>query len=344
MPMTRRILACLFCLAGIMLIAGCGGGSGAAIVRIGHGLPEDHPVHLALLDVRNYLAENGATDIDVRIYPNNQLGSSVDQVQLISSGEIEAGVVSAAALARTVPEMNVLNLPFLFRDTEHQREALHGLFGEKLLASLAKERMFGIGFFTAGTRNLMMKKAVRTPEDLAGLNVRVMESNMLVETIRAMGGSPVSMDMGEVYSALQQGVIDGWENNPPTAHFYRMAETGANHFTWTRHLIIPDVIVATERLRERLTEEQFALLEEAFAYAITKQWKDWETFTRESVASLEEQGMRFYEIDDDAFRARVEPVYEQAFARYGSEFRALVEEARKAVPAPVASMIADPVE
>jgi tripartite ATP-independent transporter DctP family solute receptor len=326
-------MTCKFCFVfslflSLLLLAGCGGGGGKKVIRVGHGLPEDHPIHQALLEVQAHLRENGVETLEVRIFPNNQLGSSVDHVQMISAGQIDAGVISAAGMARMVPELNVLNLPFLFRDTDHMREVVRSEKGKELLAYLEPRNMFGYGFFTAGSRNIMAKRPVLRPEDLSGLNIRVMESNMLVSTIRAMGGSPVSMDMAEVYGALQQGVIDGWENNPPTAYFFRMNETGANHFSWTNHLIIPDVVVASAALRQRLTEDEFGALEAAFLHAIEKQWENWEVFTAESIRQLQEAGMVFHEVNEEAFRARVEGIYTSSYERYGADFRRLTEAIR----------------
>lgn len=329
----------------LVFCAGCGPRTEGVVIRLGHGLPEDHPVHIALMDAAKMLADHpenvGPERIVLRLFPNNQLGSSTDHVQMIASGQIDMGVISAAPLARVVPEMNALSLPFLFKDAEHQLAALQGPPGEWLMDSLSRHRMVGIGYLSSGSRNLMTKSPVRTPADLAGLNIRVMESNMLVNTIRAMGGSPVSMDMAEVYGALQQGVIDGWENNPPTAYFFAMHETGARHFSWTRHLMIPDVIVASASLGQRLTPEQYERLVGAFTIAKGKQWDDWQIFSDESVARLKNLGMEFHEVDETAFRARVAQVYEDAYSRHGEEFKRQVEAIMAMGLRPEAPQLAD---
>jgi len=309
----------------VVMISGCVSDDQSNIIRIGHPLPEDHPLHQALLTVKELMAQKGMDELDIRIYPNGQLGSAADHVYMIKSGYIQAGVFSAATLSGSIPMMNVFSMPFLFRDTEHMREALEGEPGQEMLRYLNDHNMFGFGYFTAGSRNIITKEPILKPEDLAGKNIRVMESNILVQIIQAMGGSAVVMSTGDIYSALQQGVLDGWENNPPTTWFFRMHETGAIHFSWTRHLIIPDVILASTTLRDQLTDEQFSTLEEAFRFAVDQQWKDWDAFTRTSVENLKNEGMQFHDVDEQAFRDAARIVYEQAFDRYGEEFRSMVE-------------------
>lgn len=309
----------------ILFIQGCSNGDGREVIRIGHPVPEDHPLHKALMEIEPYLAEQQVDDIEVRIYPNGQLGSAADHIQMISSGQIQAGVFSASPVSSVIPMMNAFSLPFLFRDTDHKRRVLEGELGKEVLGYLDEQNMFGFGYFTAGSRNIMSKNPVLKPDDLSGMNIRVMESNILVQIIRAMGGSAVVMGASDVYSALQQGVLDGWENNPPTAYFFRMYETGTNHFSWTRHLIIPDVILASNSLKEQLSEEQFLVVEEAFNHAIETQWREWETFTEESITKLKDAGMEFHKVDEGAFQERVEGIYDRAFERYGEEFQSLVE-------------------
>lgn len=328
-PLLTIAFACLAA-ANTVFFAGCGGAGDIQTISIAHGLPEDHPVHQALLEAREYLVENDVTDLQLRIFPNNQLGSSVELAQMISQGNVDVGVISAASVARVAPEFNLLSLPFLFRDDQHQQQVLNGPIGEEVLEFLREREMFGLGYFSAGSRNIMTKgKAVKAPEDLAGMKIRVLESAVLVETISAMGGSPVAMDMGEVYSALQQGLLDGWENNPPTAYFYRIHETGTDQFSWTHHLMVPDVVVASGRLETRLTEEQMEHLKAAFARAVEKQWESWSEFTDESVAALEAEGVRFHELDTAPFQARVTSIYDRAFDRHGEDFRRLVEAIRE---------------
>lgn len=324
-------LAVVFAAFGSLLFHGCAGGSDSAqVVSVAHGLPEDHPVHQALLEAQKFLDDQAAADVRLRIFPNNQLGSSVELAQMISQGNIDVGVISAASVARIVPELNLLSMPFLFRGLDHQREVLRGEVGEEVLGFLRNRNMFGLGYFTAGSRNIMTKgKAVRTPEDMAGLKIRVMESSVLVDTINAMGGSPVAMDMGEVYSALQQGLLDGWENNPPTAYFFRIHETGANQFSWTHHLMVPDVVVASAALEDRLSETQLENLIAAFDRAVEKQWEEWDAFTEKSVAEMKEAGVEFHELDTSVFQSRVDGIYERAFERYGENFRRLADEIRQ---------------
>jgi tripartite ATP-independent transporter DctP family solute receptor len=315
----------LICTGVLLMTSGCQSEDHYNIIRIGHPLPENHPLHQALLTVKEHMDLKGMDDLDIRIYPNGQLGSAADHVYMIKSGYIQAGVFSAATLSGSIPMMNVFSMPFLFRDTEHMRATLDGEPGQEMLRYLNDHNMFGFGYFTAGSRNIISKEPILKPGDMAGKKIRVMESNILVQIIQAMGGSAVVMSTGDIYSALQQGVLDGWENNPPTAWFFRMHETGAVHFSWTRHLIIPDVILASTTLRDRLTDEQFSILEDAFRIAIDQQWKDWDTFTRNSIENLENEGMQFHNVDEQAFQDAVKVVYEHAFDRYGEEFRSMVE-------------------
>ena len=150
----------------------------------------------------------------------------------------------------------------------------------------------------------------------------------MVDTLGAMGASAQPMGQGEVYSALQTGVLDGWENNPPTALTFKMYETGCTHFAWTRHLAVPDLVVAGKAFWEGLAPGARAAIAPAVAATVGKQRELWREGEEQAVEALKTAGMTFSEVDREAFAARVEPLYEEYYRKYGEAFEGLCREIR----------------
>lgn len=208
--------------------------------------------------------------------------------------------------------LQVVSLPFIWRDLDHQHAVLDGPVGERLMKALETSGYTGLAFFDAGFRSITTRVGpVRKPEDLKGLKIRVMESKPLVDTITAFGAVAVPMGQSDVYVALQQKVIDGWENNEPTVLSFNMQEV-APYFSYTRHTSIPDIMVMSKRLFDSLPPAYQKAVLEAARETVPYQRQIWADYIGDAVAQLEAKGMKFNEVDDiKAFQNKVLHIYKE---------------------------------
>jgi tripartite ATP-independent transporter DctP family solute receptor len=204
-------------------------------------LPESHPVHKALVFFADKMAERTNGDVKITLFPAGQLGQEKDYIEGVKIGSIELTKVSAGPMGQYAPTLQVVSLPFIWRDLDHQHKVLQGPIGERLMKDMEKEGFKGLAFLDAGFRSVTTAKGpIYTPADLKGLKIRVMQSKPLIDTINALGATAVPMGQSEVYTALQTRVIDGWENNEPTVLSFNMQEV-AKYYSYTRHTSIPEI-------------------------------------------------------------------------------------------------------
>lgn len=309
--------------------AGTGNGGGKRTIKIGTVLPDDHPTVEAMKIFGERLTELSNENFTVQLYPNSQLGGATEMVEALLMGNLEMAVVSAVSLSEHTPLYDALSMPFIFRDPEHQAMVLDGEIGEKLKESAKPANLHVLGFLDAGSRNISTKQGpIVKPADLRGMTIRVMDSKLMIDSINAMGASAVAMNQGDVYTSLQQGVLDGWENNPPTVVSFRMYETGCIYFAWTRHFSIPDVLLSSTSFYEGLSEEEKKWVDEAAADMVTKQRELWKEYEEKALEIMVENGMKINEVDFDAFKATADPIYEEYYRKHGEEFKALSEAIR----------------
>lgn len=302
----------------------------STILKVSAPLPAEHPSTKVLDFFKSEIETRSGGRITVRIFPNSQIGNVNDTIELARGGNIEILMASGIQFAPFRPIFNALGLPFLFRDREHMLAALEGPAGGRLRDELAGMQLEMLAVFDAGDRNFMTKRGpVVRPEDLAGMKIRVMPSQMMVDAVNALGASAVAMNQGEVYTALQTGVLDGWENNPPTAWNFKMHETGCIHYAETGHLMIPDFLVISTRAMRRLPEDLQAMVREVARETGKLQLRLWDEDVARSSAALRDAGMTFNTVNREAFFERVEKIYERAQAKFGEGFSRLVREIRE---------------
>jgi TRAP-type transport system periplasmic protein len=300
--------------------------SGPKTIKIGTVLPESHPTAASLQVFKKRVEELSGGQLRADVFFNSQLGSADEVLELCRMGDVEMAQVSAANLAVYVRSSNVLAMPFIWRDSEHQARALDGAVGGIIRDHARPLGIEILGYCDAGTRNISTKTGpIRRPEDLRGLKIRVMNAPLMVATIDALGASAMALNQGEVYTALQMGVIDGWENNPMTIATFRMYETGCKYFAWTRHFSIPDVLVAGGPFLRELTEQQRQWVFQAARDTILAQRRMWKQSEQKALDQMVAGGMKLNEVDIEPFRARVTPIYEEYERRYGQEFTTLVD-------------------
>ena len=291
----------------------------ATVLRISSVLPETHPTHKGMLYFAEKVKEKTKGSVEVKVFPSSQLGEQRDALEGLKIGTLEMALTSTGPLGQFVPALDVFNLPYIFRDVDHMHKALAGDPGKKMEEEILKAGFRPVFWCDSGTRNVILaKKAVRSPEDLNGQKVRVMPSNMMADTLNNMGAIATPMGQGEVYNALQSGVIDGWENSPITLYTLKLYEV-SKQFSWTRHFITPDVILIGTKTYDKLTPEQQKAIVEAGKEAGVKQREYWAEAEKSAVEELKAKGVVFTDIPDiSPFAKRVKPVWKVYTDKFGT--------------------------
>jgi tripartite ATP-independent transporter DctP family solute receptor len=246
----------------------------------------------------------------LKIYPSQQLGTERECLELLQIGSLDMTKVSVGVLENFAPRMKVLGLPFLFRDRQHSFNVLDGPIGRQLLAEGEPYWLKGLAYYDAGSRSFYTKETpIHDPDDLKGLKIRVMESVTAMNMVIKLGGSPTPISWGELYTSLQQGVVDGAENNPPSFYLSRHYEV-CKYYSLDEHTVLPDVLLAATQLWDRLSEQEQAWLREAVNNSIPYQRKLWKESEEEALAAVREAGVTIIQPDKSLFAAKVKSVLE----------------------------------
>lgn len=266
-------------------------------------------------------ATNGR--IKLQMFPGAVLGQEKEAVEQTQLGAIQIARISLGVVGPVVPEVNVFNMPFVFRDINHMRRVIDGAVGDELLAkvSASPAKLVALGWMDGGSRSLYTKKPVRSPADLKGQKIRMMGNPLFVDTMNAMGGNGISMAYGEVFSALQTGVIDGAENNPPSMFTSNHFSAGAKYYTQTHHLIIPEILVMSKVAFDKLSPADQALVKKLGREAQMDQRVLWDKSVEEYSAKLKAAGVEFINIDNKPFFDATAPVR----AKYGANYAELLK-------------------
>lgn len=298
-------------LVALCLAAGaCGVRGEERVIKLAHGLDVAHPVHVAMVHMGERVAAKSGGRLRVDIYAGGQLCTERECMELLQIGSLAMTKVSASVMENFAPSYQVLNLPYLFRDEAHRFRVLESAVGERLLRDGADKRLLGLTFYDAGSRSFYTtKRPVRQPSDLNGLKIRVQESPTAMVMVRALGGSPTPIAWGELYTALQQGVVDGAENNPPSFFTSRHYEV-AKYFTLDEHTSVPDVLVISTVVWETLSAQEQQWLREAAVESAELQKQLWREATREALAAVEEAGVTIIRPDKALFTKQVEALIE----------------------------------
>lgn len=286
-----------------------GGGAGNRMVlKLGHGLDTAHPVHRAMEFMKSRLEELSGGRVSIDIYPSSVLGSEVQCIEQLQNGSLAMTKTSAASMENFIPSMSVFGLPYVFRDKEHYWAVLNSQLGRDLLASGESKFLRGLCYYDGGSRNFYTKdKPIKTPDDLKGMKIRVMNSRTAMDMIKAMGGAPTPIAWGELYSALAQGAVDGAENNPPSFTSNKHYEV-CKHFSLDAHTRVPDILMMSTKVWDRLDPQTRAWVEQAARESSDFQRELW---AKESIAALEkakEEGVTIYEVDVALFAEKVAPM------------------------------------
>jgi len=314
-----------------LTLAGCGGSKPAAtpdkkaepqklVLKASSVLPDTHPTNRAMKLFGDKVKEKTKGQIEIQVFGSSQLGEQRDNLEQLKLGTLDIMMTAAGPLGQFVPTVDAVSLPYVFRDLDHLHKALDGEPGKKLTGDINKAGFVFLYYSDSGSRNLINnKRPIFTPEDLNGIKIRVMNSQLMVNTLKNMGAISTPMGQGEVYSALQQGVIDGWENSPTVLLQLKLYEV-SKYFSWTRHFISPDVVLMAKKTWDKLSPDQQKSVMEAAKEAAAEQRKMWAADEKTSVDELIKKGVLFNEIKDvKLFQAKVQPVWKTYTDKHGTE-------------------------
>lgn len=307
--MTNLIKPLLALFAALSLVA-CSHQSDVRVLKMAHALPTDHPVHAGIVYMSERLDELSGGTMRVDIYPGGQLGSERELMELLQIGSLAMTKVSSSPMEGFVPEMKVFSMPYVFKDSDHFWRALNSDVGKKLLLEGEKVRLRGLGYYDAGSRSFyMVKKPIQTPDDLTGAKIRVQQSQTSMRMVRALGGSPTPISWGELYTALQQGVVDGAENNPPSFYTSKHYEV-AKYYTLNEHTFVPDIVLVSSHVWASLNEQQQAWLQQAMDESVVYQRKLWAEASDEALQEVRESGVEVIYPDKTLFADEVTQMHE----------------------------------
>ncbi|KAA2218998.1 TRAP transporter substrate-binding protein [Maribacter flavus] len=293
-----------------LVVLSCSDENAVKTLRLGHGLDVSHSVHKAMVSMGEDLAKRSGGRLKLEIYPSQQLGTERECLELLQIGSLDMTKVSVGVLENFAPKMKVLGLPFLFRDRQHSFDVLDGPIGEMLLKDGEKYWLKGLGYYDAGSRSFYtMNKPILKPSDLEGEKIRVMESATAVNMVKALGGSPTPISWGELYTSLQQGVVDGAENNPPSFYLSRHYEV-CKYYSLDEHTVLPDVLLIGTYAWEKLTEQEREWLNASVEKSIKYQRKLWAEAEAEALREVEKAGVEIIRPDKAPFVEKVSEIFE----------------------------------
>ncbi|MGL6159711.1 TRAP transporter substrate-binding protein [Microbulbifer sp.] len=301
---------CRLAVVGLLVLLGsCGLEDSQTALKLAHTLDRQHSVHRAMEFMDERLRELSGNSMRIDIYPGGQLGSERELIELLQIGSLAMTKVSASPMEGFVPELKIFNLPYVFRDADHFWEVLQSDIGRQLLVAGERARLRGLGYFDAGSRSFYMNdKPVHTPEDLRGMKIRVQNSQTAIKMVNTLGGAATPVSWGELYTALQQGVVSGAENNPPSFYLSKHYEV-SRYYTLDEHTYVPDMLLVSTEVWKKLEPQQREWLQQAVDDAVAYQRKLWQESTRESLAAVEAAGVEVIYPNKQPFIDAVQPLH-----------------------------------
>ncbi|MFR8069825.1 MAG: TRAP transporter substrate-binding protein [Clostridium sp.] len=310
--MMKKLTALAFGIAVAVSLTGCGSLTGGKrIIRVSHAQSETHPEHLGLLAFKEYVEEKLGDKYEVQIFPNELLGSAQKAIELTQTGAIDFVVAGTANLETFADVYEIFSMPYLFDSEEVYKSVMQDTeYMENVYASTDEAGFRVVTWYNAGTRNFYGKSPIRTPEDLKGKKIRVQQSPASVEMIKTFGAAAAPMGFGEVYTAIQQGVIDGAENNELALTNNKHGEV-AKYYSYNKHQMVPDMLVANLKFLNSLSPEDYQVFKEAAALSTEVEMEEWDKSIEEAKKiATDEMGVEFIDVDVEAFKEKVLPLHE----------------------------------
>lgn len=321
-------------LIAVFALAGCGGTekkpeakpAGPQTIKLAHVVNEKDGFHIAAMKFKELVETRTKGAVKVEVFPNASLGDERTLIEGMQIGTIAMGVITNGPVANFLPEIAAFEMPFLFGSPEEAYKVLDGAVGKKVLDKLDAINLKGLAYAERGFRNLTnSKKIVKTPADMAGLKIRVMENPVYIDTFKTLGTNAVPMAWTEALTALQQGTIDGQENPINVIYSFKLNET-QKYLTLTKHSYAPALFLMSKKVFGSFNKETQDILVKAAHEAAVHERKWNAEQMADQLKTLKEKGMQIVEPDTAAFQAAVKPVYD----KYGPKFGTLLDEINKA--------------
>lgn len=294
----------------ILVLAGCGSSDSSAAegsadtqkITIAFNQSESHPEYVALREFGDKFEEETEGRYQVDIQANEILGSQKETLEMVQGGTLEMTLVSTSLLENFDSSYVALSLPYVYDNLEHQKAVFESGVFDELYEKTSQEQGFTpVATYTAGSRNVYTKEELTSAEDLSGKKIRVMESQSKVDMMNAMGGVGTPMAQGEVYTAIQQGIIDGGENNEVTYSDLKHYEVAPNYY-YTEHLMVPDVVVVSNTFMDTMSAEDQEIFNRLLDESVAKEFDLWTQGVEDAKATAEAGGATFSEIDKTPFQ------------------------------------------
>ncbi|MEN8247664.1 MAG: TRAP transporter substrate-binding protein [Bacteroidota bacterium] len=293
----------------LLFSASCNKSNHNSSLKLAHSLNITHPVHKAMEFMSERVNELSEGQLAITIYPSGQLGSEQQNVELLQLGSLAMTKVSAAVMEGFSDDYKVLSLPYIFKSREHYFEVCDGEIGKDILLSTENKMLRGLCFYNAGSRSFYSnQKPILTPEDLEGSKIRVMNSQTAMQMVSALGGSPTPLAPGELYTALQSGVVDGAENNPPTFYTTRHYEI-CKYYSLDEHSSIPDVLLMSKIVWDKLSKEEQSWIIQAINESVLVQRKLWDEAENDALQKLEAAGVEISHPNKELFLNKLTELY-----------------------------------
>lgn len=289
--------------------------SGKRIIRVSHAQSETHPEHLGMLAFKEYVEEHLGDKYEVQIFPNEILGSAQKAIELTQTGAIDFVIAGTANLETFADVYEIFSMPYLFDSEEVYRSVMEDTdYMENIYKSTDEAGFRVVTWYNAGTRNFYAKTPINTPDDLKGKKIRVQQSPASVDMVNAFGAAAAPMGFGEVYTAIQQGVIDGAENN-------ELALTDNGHgdickyYSYDMHQMVPDLLVANYEFMANLSSEERAIFDEGFEIVKETEQAAWSDAVAEAKDKAEnEQHVNFLYPDTAPFQEAMAPLHDSVLS------------------------------
>lgn len=302
-------------------------------IRLAHVEPEERSLHKCCLDFKDYVEDRSNRKIIVEVYPNAQLGGDRQALEAVSLGALEMTAAASAVLSNYDPSFGILDLPFIFKDREATVRACDGKVGQILNDKLPTLGMIGLGFADYGQRHITNNiRPINEPKDLKGVKIRVMENPVYVDLFRTLGANPTPMSFGELYTALQQGTVDGQENPPPLIYASKFYEV-QKYLSLTGHTWNFNVIAISKAFFDSLPEEFQTIVVEGARTQIVEQERAIEAQIQEEyVEKLKQEGMIVNDIipeNRQRFIETTQPVRDKHLKGFPEELLSAMAEANR---------------
>ena len=310
----KKLVSTALCVCMIGVLAtGCGNQSDTTskkrIIRVALSQSKEHPEYKGMETFKEYVESELGDKYEVQIFPNELLGSQTKAIELTQTGAIDFTIAGTPNLEIFADVYEVFSMPYLFTSEEAYFAAMNDTdYMNKIYASTEETGLQVVTWYNVGTRNFYAKKAINTPDDLKGMKIRVQQSPASIKMANAFGAAASPMSFGEVYTAIQQGVIDGAENNELALTDNKHGEV-AKYFTYSKHQMIPDVLIANYKFLNGLNDSERAVFEKAAQLSTQTELEAWETDVQVAKKTAqEEMGVTFLEPDINIFKDKVKDV------------------------------------